>query len=87
MKRCPHPNVVYCPLYAAAHEPDGLGCDDGNLAEHEGCAVDRGVMDYNAGVAALCRVRPDTVRERAEAENAAMARQQRQRNLRAAGVH
>lgn len=86
MRRCPHGNVVYCPLYVSAHTGNGIGCDDGKLGEHEGCAVDRG-EDYNQMVAALCKIDPDMVAERATAENEQMAREQRQRNMRAAGLH
>jgi hypothetical protein len=86
MRRCPHPNIAYCPLYRAAHETDGLGCDDGRLGEHEGCSVDRG-EDYGRKISALWSANPDLVREAAEAEGLAMKRQQIERNMRAAGLH
>jgi hypothetical protein len=44
-------------------------------------------MDYGKTLAALWRVKPDLIREAAESESAAMAREQRERNMRAAGVH
>lgn len=83
--KCPHGNIVHCPLYVAAHEGDGLGCDDGHMG-FEGCAIDRGA-DYNQMVAKLCRKNPAMVRECADRENAELARQQRARNMRAAGIH
>lgn len=86
MRRCPHPNIAHCPLYRASHEADGLGCDDGRLGEHEGCAIDRG-GDYGQALAALWKANPDLINEAAEAEGLAMKRAQRERNLRAAGLH
>ena len=85
-RRCPHPNIAYCPLYHAAHEAGGFGCDDGRLGDHEGCAVDRGA-DYGRMVSALWKVRPEIISEAAEAESLAMKRAQRERNMRAAGLH
>lgn len=86
MRRCPHWNIAYCPLYRAAHEAHGHSCDDGRLGEHDGCAVDRGA-DYGRTLAALCRANPELIREAAEAESAAMAARQRDNNMRAAGLH
>ncbi len=86
MRRCPHGNISYCPLYRAAHEAGGFGCDDGRLGEHEGCEVDRGA-DYGRKLSALWKANPELVREAAESESAAMAREQRERNVRAAGLH
>lgn len=86
MPRCPHQNIAYCPLYLAAHEAGGPSCDDGGLGDHEGCAVDRGA-DYGRTLAALWRLKPDLIREAAEAESAAMAKRQRENNMRAAGLH
>jgi hypothetical protein len=83
--RCPHQQIAYCPLYVAAHEAGGFGCDDGKL-DHGSCAVDRG-MDYGKAVARLWQAKPDLVKECAEGESAAMACEQRQRNMRAAGLH
>lgn len=85
MRRCPHPNIAYCPLYHAAHEVGGLGCDDGKLGNGS-CAVDRGA-DYGQMVSALWKARPELISEAAEAESLAMKRQQRERNMRAAGLH
>jgi hypothetical protein len=85
-RRCPHPNIAYCPLYRAAHEAGGPSCDDGRLGEHDGCSVDRGV-DYGRTLAALWKVKPELIREAAESESAAMAQWQREKNMRAAGLH
>jgi Protein of unknown function (DUF5131) len=30
-KQCPHSRIEFCPLYIAAHEAGGHGCDDGRL--------------------------------------------------------
>lgn len=86
MRRCPHGNIAYCPLYRAAHEAGSPSCDDGRLGEHEGCAVDRGT-DYGKTLSELWKVNPDLIREAAESESTAMARDQRERNMRAAGIH
>jgi hypothetical protein len=85
MKHCPHPNIYYCPLYRAAHEAIGHGCDDGRLGEHDGCAVSRG-GNYERMLAALHKCRPDIIKDAAMAESEAMAREQRKRNKRAAGL-
>lgn len=85
MPRCPHGNISYCPLYRAAHEAGGPSCDDGHL-DRGGCAIDRG-LDYGRTLAALWKVNPDLIQEAADSESAAMAREQRARNMRAAGIH
>ena len=77
---CPHKNVMFCPLYVAAH--DGGGCDDGRL-EEGGCAVSRG-MDY---AAAIARLRPDFVAESRWRERKDVVAGQRLRNMRNNGVH
>lgn len=56
MKRCPHEDAQFCPLYVEAHNARGLGCDDGRLAEM-GCAVDRGGVDYDTAAAEITRLR------------------------------
>jgi hypothetical protein len=81
---CPHSDISFCPLYIAAHEAGGFSCDDGKL--EDGCAVIRG-LDYGKTLAALWRVKPDLVAEAAAMENEEMARQQRARNMKAAGLH
>ena len=48
LSKCPHDRVEQCPLYIASHTGHGLGCDDGRL--EEGCAVERGLMDYDEAV-------------------------------------
>lgn len=82
---CPHRDIAHCPLYHAAHTGDGGGCDDGQLHTDQ-CAIARG-LDYAQAVANLRITHPGLV-ERLEwnVENAAR-KQQRARNLRAAGLH
>lgn len=79
---CPHADICFCPLYHATHEGQGLGCDDGRAGEG-GCAVDRG-LDYAAAVARLDPVKVATLRFE---EEGARERAQRDRNLRALGLH
>lgn len=50
MKKCPHNDLRFCPLYIAAHEPFGDGCLDGQEGYDNGCAVDRGLLNYDAAV-------------------------------------
>lgn len=86
-RRCPHANIVHCPLYHAAHYGDvvGLSCDDGRL-ETGFCATAR-KLDYARAVARLEAVRPDIVARCRFNEEAAEAAAQRRRNMRAAGLH
>ena len=77
--QCPHANIIFCPLYIAAHE--GEGCDDGRLGEG-GCAVSRG-MDY---AAAIARIRPDIVEESCRRERENELADQRRRNMRINGI-
>jgi hypothetical protein len=84
MTQCPHSDVQFCPLYIAAHEAGCFSCDDGKL--EDGCAVTRG-LDYGRTLAVLWRAKPDLVAEAADRENAENARQQRARNMKAAGLH
>lgn len=79
---CPHAEIAFCPLYIAAHEGQGEGCDDGELMLF-GCAVSRG-LDYAAAVARLS-VRDVAILRFREA--AAAAREQTTRNMRALGLH
>ena len=83
---CPHPDIRFCPLYIAAHIADEgyHGCDDGRLDEG-GCAVDR-TMNYAEAVERLRIVDPRLVATLAFLEEAEEARQQRNRNMRAAGI-
>jgi hypothetical protein len=83
---CPHSDVRFCPLYIAAHEAGDLGCDDGKLEGWNGCAVTR-ALDYGQAIAALWRVKPQLVSDAAFLENAETVKQQRVRNMRAAGLH
>lgn len=83
--KCPHDNVVFCPLYHAAHGGLGGSCDDGRLAEG-GCAVDRG-LDYREG---LARLNDDGRRVAAQLrflEEAERCAGQRRRNMRLLGLH
>ena len=86
MSKCPHDRIEHCPLYVAAHEGGGFGCDDGRLGEHEGCAVNRG-MDYGRAVSRLCGARREIVQECAEAESLWLKTEQRKRNLSLNGIH
>lgn len=85
MTDCPHDRIEFCPLYVAAHEAGGYGCDDGRLDE-DGCAVSRG-MDYGRALARLSLTNRALVLECAERQNHAMKVEQRRRNMKNAGVH
>lgn len=87
MADCPHADIRFCPLYLALHDAElvGLGCDDGRLGGLEGCAVARG-LDYAPAVERLRARAPRLVAEAAFFEEAAAARAQRLRNMRAAGL-
>lgn len=84
--KCPHERIEHCPLYVAAHEAGGYGCDDGKLGDHEGCAVDRGV-DYGRAVARLCDANRELVQECAEREGFYLKMEQRRRNRLLNGIH
>lgn len=84
-RKCPHENVQFCPLYVAGHEA-GLPTCMGKW-DFEGCDVEHGRADYGQLVAQLFRHDPQMIAERAEAEWQAEAKAQRQRNVRAAGLH
>lgn len=82
--KCPHDDIMYCPLYIAAHGT-GLGCDDGRLGEG-GCAVDRG-MSYRAERELIRTKKPGLVEQAEWNEDLARRTAQRQRNLRVNGIH
>lgn len=82
---CPHADIVFCPLYVAAHEGYGFGCDDGGLADGF-CAINRG-LDYRGELARLNAASPRLVAQLEFSEHAAAVTAQRKRNMRAAGVH
>lgn len=84
--KCPHDNIVHCPLYTGAHVAYGPSCDDGELGTGT-CAVGRGVISYRATVEKLRGKHPKLVAECEFAEAAEQAKAQRARNMRAAGVH
>ena len=79
--KCPHADIRFCPLYHAAHECIGIGCDDGKLGQG-GCAVDRG-MDYHKELGKLNPKYVALVKWKEEAEQ---IRLQRARNMRSACV-
>lgn len=84
--KCPHKLIQFCPLYCASHTGRGNGCDDGTAGEGT-CAVDNG-KDYGRLVADMVKNgEADLVRERAEAENRHYSKEQRRRNMRAAGLN
>lgn len=86
MRRCPHNQVQFCPLYIAAHVPGAGGCDDGRIDDGR-CAVDRGRLAYAARVARLRITNPGLVEEAEWRESAARALEQRARNRRLNGLH
>lgn len=84
-KGCPHADVRFCPLYHAAHEGWGLGCDDGKL-DAMACAASR-KLNYAKAVSRLRVEHPGYV-ERIEWNQALEeSRQQRERNIRLNGIH
>jgi hypothetical protein len=87
VKRCPHEDAQFCPLYIESHNARGLGCDDGKLGELMGCAVDRGTIDYDTSVAKLARVDIDLVGQCAWRERQSRLKEQRERNMRHNGVN
>lgn len=84
-RKCQHERIEFCPLYIAAHEGGGFGCDDGRLAEG-GCAVSRG-MDYGKALARLSHANRELVLECAERESHHMKIEQRRRNMKNLGLH
>ena len=86
-KVCPHRFVQDCPLYAAAHNPELKGCDDGALDLFEGCAVDRGVLDYATAVGAVIAAAPRLVAQLQWNEQKRERVEQAARNLRLNGIH
>lgn len=84
-RKCPHARIEFCPLYVAAHEAGGLGCDDGRLAEG-GCATSR-LLDYGKALARLSSANRELVLECAERENHHMKVEQRRRNMKNLGLH
>lgn len=84
-RKCPHSRIEFCPLYVAAHEVGGFGCDDGRLAEG-GCAASRG-LDYGEALARLSQENRSLVLECAERENHHMMIEQRRRNMKNLGLH
>jgi hypothetical protein len=84
-RKCPHARIEFCPLYIAAHEAGGFGCDDGRLAEG-GCAVSRS-LDYGRALARLSEANRALVLECAEQENHNMKVEQRRRNMKNLRLH
>ena len=85
MKRCPHADIQFCPLYHAAHIAGAGGCDDGQLGEG-GCAVSRG-MDYRQAVKRLEVTQFAMMAELEFKQRQNERREQQRRNLQAAGLH
>jgi hypothetical protein len=82
--KCPHENIVDCPLYHGMHVAGAPSCVSRDL--QDGCLVDQGA-DYDGLVMALRIAHPKVV---AECEwNAAVrqAKEQRDRNMRVNGIH
>jgi hypothetical protein len=84
-RKCPHARIEFCPLYVAAHEAGGFGCDDGRVGEG-GCAVSRG-MNYGSVLAKLSHAKRDLVQDCAEREGLFLKLEQRRRNMKNAGLH
>lgn len=82
---CPHADIRWCPLYHAAHEAWGLGCDDGKIG-NGGCAAARG-MDYAKTVWKIRVLHPGYVEQIEWREQAEAIQQQRDRNVRLNGIH
>lgn len=84
--KCPHVDIRFCPLYHASHTAWSLGCDDGKSTGWDGCGVSR-ALDYGTCLAELHRVSPRMIADCALAENAEVSKAQRNRNMKAAGLH
>ena len=89
---CPHKDAIqFCPLYVVAHcaSHQGPSCIDGKMETAYGvhCAVARGDMDFDGAILALRIVDPRLVAECEFRKMAHDAKQQRERNMRAAGIH
>lgn len=83
--KCPHENIVDCPLYHGMHIAGGPSCVSNRLDEGL-CAVSMGA-DYESLLVALTIAHPKVV---AECEwNAALrqSKEQRDRNMRTNGLH
>jgi DNA-binding IclR family transcriptional regulator len=83
MTGCPHKDIRFCPLYVAAHDRCGLGCDDGQLGEGQ-CAISRGLV--YARQIELIRVKCPGMVERLE-WNEDREKTQEQRVRRVNGIH
>jgi hypothetical protein len=84
-RKCPHAKIQYCPLYVGMHIVDGPSCISTKLDEGL-CAVDLGAS-YEDLVAAFFRAHPAMFSEITLAERAYESGEQRNRNMRAAGIH
>lgn len=84
--KCPHADIRFCPLYHASHTAWALGCDDGKSSGWDGCGVSR-ALDYGRCLAELAKVSSKMIAECAFAENAEVAKAQRNRNMKSAGLH
>jgi hypothetical protein len=83
---CPrHRNIIYCPLYVGMHMPGGPSCWHERLPENL-CAVALGA-DYDQLVATFAAKHPREYATLKFNEAAAESKEQRARNMRAAGIH
>lgn len=83
---CPHRNIIYCPLYHAAHDAaiSDLSCLHTGEFQWE-CLTDHG-QSYLKMVEKVRAVAPRLVAQCKWNEDAEEHKQQRLRNLRAAGI-
>lgn len=80
---CPHARIHRCPLYVESHNARGLGCID-DLARP--CRVKRGDQVYSEAIGRLMAVDLQLVMRCRFAEENDERREQRARNMRAAGL-
>ena len=88
MKRCPHKDIRFCPLYHAAHGGELSGapsCIEG--ADQMGCGVDHGKVSYAKSVGIFRAKYPQYLAQLEWREAAEQAAEQRKRNMRLSGVH
>lgn len=82
--KCPHEMVQFCPLYVESHNGRMMGCVD-DLEKP--CMVADGRLVYAEAVGKLMAVDAQLVARCRFAEEEAQATAQRNRNMRAAGIH
>ncbi len=86
-QRCPHTNIVNCPLYVAAHDGEiwRFSCADGEI-DAGACAVARSA-NYHEHLGLLRAHAPRLVAECEWRERLSEARIQREHNWLLHGVH